>query len=148
MKHYSRMNFALAELEATDVDPDAYPVLLDLEGNIAENIGANFFIVTNGVLRTPGDRGILQGISRMTVLDLASQLGIPAVEENLQPYDAYTADEAFLTTTSYCALPVGRVDNRTIGPEVPGPITKKLWAAWSELVGMDIVDQAVRYVPN
>ena len=145
VKHYSRMNFTLAELEAADVDPEAFPVLLDLEGNISENIGGNFFIVTKGVLRTPGDRDILKGISRMTVGDLASQLGIPMVEGDIQPYDAYTADEAFLTTTSYCVLPVGRIDNRPIGEGAPGPVTKSLWAAWSEKVGVDIVDQALRY---
>jgi branched-chain amino acid aminotransferase len=144
VKHYSRMNFSQAELEAADLDPDAYPVLLDLEGNLAEGTGANFFIVTNGVLRTPGDRDILQGISRMTVLELADQLGIPTVEEDLQPYDAYTADEAFLTTSSYCVLPVARIDQRPVGQEVPGPIVKRLWAAWSERAGMDIVDQALR----
>ena len=144
VKHYSRMNFSLAELEAADIDPDAYPVLLDLDGNLAEGTGANFFIVTKGVLRTPGDRDILQGISRMTVLELAEQLGTPTVEEDLQPYDAYTADEAFLTTSSYCVLPVGRIDHRPIGQEVPGPIVNSLWAAWSEVVGMDIVDQALR----
>ena len=144
VKHYSRMNFTLAELEAMDIDPDAYPVLLDMRGNLSENGSGNFFIVTKGVLRTPGDHDILQGISRMTVLDLAEQLGIPAVEEDLQPYDAYTADEAFLTTSSYCVLPVGRIDNRPLDGEVPGPIVKRLWAAWSELVGLDIVDQALR----
>ncbi len=144
IKHYSRMNFALAELETADIDPDAYAVLLDLEGNISENTAGNFFIVTKGVLRTAGDRGLLQGISRMTVLELAQQMGIPTSEEDLQPYDAYTADEAFLTTTSYCVLPVGRIDNRPLAQKAPGPITKRLWAAWSEMVGLDIVDQAQR----
>ena len=148
VKHYSRMNFTLAELEATDVDPEAYPVLLDLDGNISENTGGNIFIVTKGVLRTPGDQATLQGVSQMTVLELASQLQIPTVVEDLQPYDAYNADEAFLTTTSYSVLPLGRIDNRTIGREVPGPITKSLWAAWSERVGVDIVDQALRYAAN
>ena len=143
VKHYSRMNFALAELEATDVDPEAYPVLLDLEGNITENVSANFFLVSNGVLRFPNDREILQGISRMTVLELARQLGIPTSEEDLQPYDAYTSDEAFLTTTSYCILPAGRIDKRPIGEGVPGPVTRRLQAAWSELVGLDIVQQAL-----
>jgi len=145
VKHFSRMNFALAELEASDIDPDAYPVLLDLEGNITEHVGSNFFIVTNGTIRTPTDRDILAGISRRTVLELAAQLGIPAIEEDLQPYDAYTADEAFLTTTGYCILPVGRIDNRPIGSRAPGEITNRLLAAWSELVGLDIVDQALRY---
>ncbi|MFQ5873442.1 MAG: aminotransferase class IV [Dehalococcoidia bacterium] len=143
VKHYSRLNFVLAELEATDVDPDAFPVLMDTQGNLTESIGANFFIVTDGALRTAGDSSILQGISRKVIFELASQLGIPAAEEDLQPYDAYTADEAFLASTPYCILPVGRVDTRTITEDIPGPVTKQLLAAWSELAGLDIVGQAV-----
>ena len=141
IKHYSRLNFVLAQLEVNDVDPEALPVLLDTDGNISESVGANFFVVTDGVLRTAGDSSILQGVSRMTLLELAENLGIPSTEEALQPYDVYTADEAFLCSTPYSLLPVGRADNRQIGDEVPGPVTKQLLAAWSELVGMDIVDQ-------
>lgn len=144
VKHYSRLNFVLAELEATDVDPDALPLLLDTNGNITEGIGSNFFMVSNGVLKTAKDNDILQGVSRVTVFELAKQLGIPAVEEDLQPYDVYTADEAFMSSTPYCILPVGRVDNRKLGEEVPGPITQQLLAAWSERVGLDIVDQLGR----
>lgn len=144
VKHYSRLNFVMAELEATDVDPEALPLLLDVDGNITEGIGSNFFMVSNGVLKTAKDNDILQGVSRMTVFELAKQLGIPAVEEDLQPYDVYTADEAFMSSTPYCILPVGRVDNRQLGEAVPGPITQQLLAAWSERVGLDIVDQLGR----
>ncbi len=133
----------MADLEASDVDEDAFPLLLDMDGNVSESTGANFFVVTDGVLRTAGDKSILQGVSRMTISDLAQQLGIPFSEEALQPYDVYTADEAFLSSTPYSLLPVGRVDKRQIGDEVPGPVTKQLLAAWSELVGMDIVDQTI-----
>ena len=143
-KHYSRANFVQAQLQAADIDPNAFPVLLDQDGNIAENVGGNFMIVTGGVIRTPSDHNILQGISRMTVIDLADQLGIPIVEEDLQPYDAYTADEAFLTNSIYQLLPVASIDGRNIGDDVPGPVSKKLLAAWSELVGVDIVDQALQ----
>ena len=143
VKHYSRLNFVMAELETRDVDPNAFPVLLDTDGNVSESIGANFCVVTEGVLRTPGGRSILHGISRMTLLELAKQLDIPTSEEDLQPYDVYTADEAFLCTTPYSLLPVGRADNRKIGSKAPGPITKQLLAAWSEMVGLDIVDQVV-----
>ena len=143
LKHYSRLNFSMAELESADIDPDAHPVLLDLDGNITESPVANFFVVTNGVIRTPDDRDLLVGISRQVVLELADQLGIPTSEEDLQPYDAYTADEAFLANSLYCVLPVGRVDNRELRGDVPGPITQKLLAAWSEMVGVDIVDQSV-----
>ena len=143
VKHYSRLNFVLAELEASDVDSNAFPVLLDIQGNITEGTGYNFFIVTDGTLRTAGDSSLLQGISRKVIFELAEQLGIPAVEDTLQPYDAYTADEAFISSTPYSILPVGRVDGRTISEDLPGPVTQQLLAAWSELVGMDVVGQAV-----
>jgi branched-chain amino acid aminotransferase len=145
VKHFSRMNFALAQLEVEDVDPEAYPLLLDQRGNLSENVAGNIFLVTDGVLRTPRDSAILQGISRMVVLELAQQLNIPVSEEDLQPYDAYTADEAFLTNSHYCVLPVATLDKRRVNDEVPGPVTQQLLAAWSELAGVDIVDQAVQW---
>jgi len=147
VKHYSRMNFVLASLEAADVDPDAYPVLLDADGNIAEHIAGNFYIVTDGVLRMPSDRSVLQGDTRKAILQMAVQLGIPTVEEDIQPYDAYNADEVFLTNTTYCILPANRIDNRAVGTETPGPITRQLQSAWSEMVGIDFVDQAMNYRP-
>ena len=80
----------------------------------------------------------------MTVMEIADTLGIPAVEDDLQPYDLYTADEAFFCSTPYCILPVGRIDNRQVGDDAPGPITNQLLAAWSERAGLDIVDQLRR----
>jgi len=148
VKHYSRMNFVLASLEAADIDPDAYPVVLDADGNIAEHIAGNFYVVTDGVLRMPGDRSVLQGDTRRAIFQMADQLGIPTVEEDLQPYDAYTADEVFLTNTTYCILPASRIDNRAVGDETPGPITRQLQSAWSEMVGIDFVDQAMNYRPT
>ena len=145
IKHYSRMNFNMADLEAGDVDPESWPILLDTDGNITEGISSNVFLVTDGVLRWPGQRSILQGVSQGTVFDLARQLDIPVSEENLQPYDLYNADEAFFTSTSLCVLPCTMVDRRTIGDGKPGPVTKQLLAAWSESVGLDIVDQAMRF---
>ena len=145
VKHYSRMNFNLAELEAHDVDPNAWPILTDIDGNLTEGTGYNMFLVTDGVIRTPGDRSILQGVSRGMVFDLADQLNMPIVEEDLQPYDLYTADEAFFSGTSPCVLPVTSADKRDIGDGNPGPITQQLLAAWSERVGIDIVGQALRH---
>ena len=145
VKHYSRMNFNLADLEAGDVDPDAWPILTDSDGNLTEGTGYNVFLVTDGVIRTPGDRSILQGVSRGMVFDLARQLHIPLVEEDLQPYDMYTADEAFFSSTSPCVLPVTKVDKRQLGEGRPGPIVQQLLSAWSESVGLDIVDQARRH---
>ena len=145
VKHYSRMNFALADLEASDVDPDGWPILLDQEGNLAEGISYNLFLVSDGVIKTPGDHSILQGVSRQTVIDLAEGLRIPAVEEQIQPYDLYNADEAFFTATSYCILPVTKVDWREVGDGQVGPVTRQLLAAWSEHVGVDIIDQALGF---
>jgi branched-chain amino acid aminotransferase len=144
-KHYSRGNFVHAQIQAADMDPAAYPVLLDQDGNISENVGGNFFLVTDGAIRTPRDSSILQGISRQTVLELGAQLGIPVIEEDLQPYDAYTADEAFLSTSSYQVLPVATIDKRHVRHDVPGPITQQLLAAWGEMVGVDIVGQALEF---
>ena len=144
VKHYSRLNFVLAELEATDVDPGSLPLLLDLDGNVSESTGANFFIVSDKRLLVPKTESTLQGVSRLTVTELAKSLSIPVIETNIQPYDVYTADEAFLCSTPYCLLPVGKVDGRQIGDAVPGNITNQLLAAWSEKVGLDIVDQLRR----
>ena len=144
IKHYSRMNFNLAELEAHDVDPEAYAILTDSDGNLTEGVGSNVLLVTAGVIRSPGDQSILQGISRGMVMDLARQLDIPFVQEDLQPYDLYNADEAFFTGTTPCVMPCTEVDKRQIGDGKPGPITQQLLAAWSETVGVDIVDQALQ----
>ena len=144
VKHYSRLNFVLAELEATDVDPGSLPLLLDLDGNVSESTGANFFIVSDKRLLVPKTESTLQGVSRLTITELAKSLSIPVIETNIQPYDVYTADEAFLCSTPYCILPVGKVDGRQIGDAVPGNITNQLLAAWSEKVGLDIVDQLRR----
>ena len=146
IKHHSRMNFNLAEVEVADVDPEAWAILIDGAGNLTEGVGYNVFLVTNGVIRTPGDNAILQGVSRGAVFEIAEQLGLSLVEEELQPYDLYTADEAFLSSTPFGVLPLTKVDQREIGDGKPGPVVQQLLAAWSEKVGVDIVDQAERYL--
>jgi branched-chain amino acid aminotransferase len=144
IKNRSRMAYTLAEIEVKLVDPRAQGILLDIDGNIAENKGGNFFIVADGVLKTPTTRNALAGISRATVLELAAQLGIPACETDIQPYDVYTADEAFFTSTPYCIMPATRFNGLPVGDGKVGEITKRLLAGWSELVGLDIVAQGVK----
>ena len=141
LKHYSRFNMNMAVHEAHDVDPEAYALLTDMDGNISESTGSNFFIVTNGILKTPTDKSSLAGVSRMNILNLAKQLVIPTSVEDIQPYDVYTADEAFLTSTPHCLLPVGKADNREITENIPGPVTKQLVAAWSEMIEFAIQGQ-------
>jgi branched-chain amino acid aminotransferase len=143
IKNRSRMAYTLAEIEVKLVDPAAQGLLLDTAGNIAENKGGNFFIVAGGQLKTPTTRSALAGISRATVLELAAGLGIPAQECDLQPYDVYTADEAFFTSTPYCIMPATRFNGLPIGDGAVGPVTRRLLQAWSELVGVDIVAQGL-----
>jgi branched-chain amino acid aminotransferase len=73
------------------------------------------------------------------VRDLAEQLNMSCYEEDIQPYDMYTADEAFFTSTPFSILPVTQVDRRDIGEGKPGPVTQQLLAAWSDAVGIDMV---------
>ena len=142
IKHLSRMNMALAEIEANDLDPGAWPILTDDAGNLTEGSGYNVFIVSGGVLRTPDDRAILAGVSRQTVLDLAAEIGVPTKEEDLQPYDIHTADEAFFASTPWSILPVTHVDRQPIGDGRPGEVTGRLLDAWTELVGVDVRAEA------
>jgi branched-chain amino acid aminotransferase len=144
IKNRSRMAYTLAEIEVKLVDPRGQGILLDIDGNIAENKGGNFFIVADGVLKTPTTRNALAGVSRATVLELAAQLSIPARETDLQPYDVYTADEAFFTSTPYCIMPATRFNGLPVGDGKVGAVTKRLLAGWSELVGVDIVAQGLR----
>ena len=146
IKHLSRMNFALAELEAADVDPDAWAVLLDQQGNIAEGVTFNFWIVKDGVIRTAPVRNILQGVTRQTVIDLAERLEIPVSEEDIQLYDAYTADEAFITSTGMCVMPVTRFNGQLVGDGKPGKLTLDLMNRWKEHVNFDFVAHAKRFL--
>ena len=118
------------------------------QGNLTEIVYGNLFIVSGELIRTPGPRSILCGISRQTTMELARSLDIPVIEEDLQPYDLYVGDEAFVTTTSFCILPVGKFNGAQVGKEVPGPITQRLTSAWNELVGLDIVEQAQRHADS
>ena len=101
-------------------------------------------IVKDGVLKTPKDTAILQGVSRKAVIETAINLGIEVIEEDLQPYDLYTSDEAFFTSTPFCLIPISKIDKRKITDQIPGPITAQILAAWSESIGLDIVDQTMK----
>lgn len=144
IKNRSRLFYTLADAESRLVDPEAQCVILDIDGNVSENKGGNIFAVTNGVLQTPTTSNCLDGISRQTVMGLAAELGLPVIETLLQAYDLYTADELFFTSTPYCIMPATRFNGLPVGNGQVGPITQRLLAAWSELVGMDIIAQAQR----
>ena len=143
IKNRSRLAYTLAEMEAKLVDPAAQGILLDIHGNVAENKGGNVFLVSDGQLKTPDPSNCLAGISRETVLELAAELGVPTCETRLQPYDLYTADEVFFTSTPYCIMPATRFNGLPVGDGAVGPVTRQLLAAWSKRVGIDIVGQAL-----
>ena len=146
-KVHNYINLVQGELEVKAQNPDAWAILLDVNGNLAEGMGSNVFIVKDGVVITPRDQYVLGGISRETVLELAAQLGIPSKEADIDLFDAYTADEAFVTSTSFCVCPVVSVNGSMIGDgQIPGPVTSRLLAAYSELVGLDIVQQYLSHL--
>lgn len=143
VKYRSRLHFYLADLEARQIDPDATALLLDLSGNLTETSTANFLIVERGVIVSPTTVNTLPGISRAMVIELAGELGIPFVERDLQVYNVMNADEAFLTSTPYCLMPVTRINGAPIGDGKAGPMARRLLAAWSAEVGLDIEEQIV-----
>ena len=144
-KNRSRLHFFIAKREGLKKDPDAFAILFDINGNITEGTGANFFIVADNILYTPSTRNILIGISRQTVIELARNINLPVVETDINLYDAYNADEAFWTTSSFCILPISQINHVKVGKKIPGIWTERLLTAWSEKVGIDIVKQAQKF---
>jgi len=147
IKNRSRMAYTLAELEVKLVDPEAQGILLDANGYLTENKGGNFFLVADGVLKTPRTLQALAGITRETTLEIAHSLGIPTQESDLQPYDVYTAEEAFFTSTPYCIMPATKFNGLPVGDGKVGRVTKLLLEGWAELTGVDVVEQALSQLP-
>jgi branched-chain amino acid aminotransferase len=136
------MHYMLANLQVSLVsDPNAWALLLDPDAFVAEGTGSNFFIVSDGKLLTPEPRNILRGTRRGYMLGLARKLGIPTAEANIELYDVINADEAFFTSTAFSMLPCTKINGLAIGGGKMGPIFKRLLAAWSEEVGVDILAQ-------
>ncbi|MCA9877024.1 MAG: aminotransferase class IV [Thermomicrobiales bacterium] len=123
IKNFNRMHTHLARLEAERAGADDI-VLLDNRGLLTESRGSNLFLVRGGTLFTPRS-GILEGITRQTVFEIAAELGIPATEHDLSPYDLYTAEEAFLCSTAGGLYPIAEADGRTVGRGC-GPLTRAL----------------------
>jgi branched-chain amino acid aminotransferase len=141
-KMHQYLNLVLADREVKAQNPTAWAVLLDVNGNLSEGQGSNIFLVRDGRLVTPRERYVLPGVSRQAVIDLARHLEIPFAEDDIDLYDAYTADECFLTSTSLCICGVRSLNGRKFAAgNVPGPITARLIEAYKQLVGCDFVAQ-------
>ena len=134
-------------MEAKAFNPEAYPIMLDLEGNITESSGSNFIFISGGRIKIPDTRLVLSGADMAAILELASGLGIPADEGVYTTYDVYNAEEAFLTTNSFGILPIISLNGLPLGTGKVGPITHRIMGAWSDLVGMDFVAQALSHLP-
>lgn len=146
VKNRSRIHYQMANIEVSNWKGDNnWALLLDPDGFIAEGTGDNFFIVKKGVVITPEGRNILRGISREYVFELCADLGLKCVEKNIEPFDVYTADEAFMTGTPFCILPVTQLNSVNIGEAMMGKITKKLLDKWGANVGIDIIQQIKDY---
>lgn len=146
VKTHNYLNLIAADLEVKAQDPGAWAILLDTAGNLAEGLGSNIFLVERGALFTPRDQMVLAGISRETVVELAREAGITVVERDLDLYDAYNAEEAFLTSTSLCVCPVASINGARVGASVPGPVTRRLSEAYSRLVDFDFVGQYMKHL--
>ena len=144
-KNRSRIFYKVAELQATHMEEGAMALLTDERGFITEGTGNNFFMVRDGEILTPRPHDILRGVSRHACIELAAKLGIQVSEVDIEPYDVRAADEAWFTSTTICMLPITRFEFRPVGDGCPGPIYRKLLAAWSEEVGVDVAAQAAEY---
>lgn len=124
IKSLSRLHFDLAMLQGKAAGMDV-TIMLDLDGHVTEGPGFNVFVVKGGELVSPPE-GILMGITRQTVFELAAEHRLPAREAHLSAYDLYTADEVFLTSTAGGIMPLVEIDGRPIGDGKPGPVSQTI----------------------
>lgn len=134
IKSLNYLNNIMAKIEGLQAGC-VEALMLNHKGEVAECTGDNIFIVKNGTILTPPkDAGILEGITRNAILDLAKVLGIVAHETTLTRHDVFVADECFLTGSAAEVIPVVSLDSRPIGQGKVGALTTKLMAAFKKLV--------------
>lgn len=144
IKSGNYLNNILARLESLDRKTDE-GIMLTTRGYLAEGTVSNLFFVSRGRLYTPDlGLGVLPGISRKIVIDLAKKSGLPLTEGRYRPGRLSNADECFLTNTSMEIMPLVRVDGKRIGKGSPGPVTRKLHAAYRALVERECPGQTGR----
>ncbi|AFV01935.1 Branched-chain amino acid aminotransferase [Dehalobacter sp. UNSWDHB] len=134
IKSLNYLNNIMAKIEANRAGL-MEALMLNQEGYVSEATGDNIFIIKDGVITTPPVyAGILKGVTRDSVIDLARQEGITVQEELFHLIDVYSADECFLTGTAAELIPIIMLDSRKIGDGKPGPVFKKLLAKFHEYV--------------
>ncbi len=127
------VNSIMAKLEAVNSGYDE-ALLLDPSGHVAEGSGENIFIVRRGRLKTPPLTSVLEGITRDSIITIAREMGIEVEEQYFSRDEVYTADEAFFTGTAAELTPIRSLDDRVIGSDGIGPITKKLQKAYFDII--------------
>ena len=133
IKSLNYLAHIMAKCEAINAQADD-GILLDAAGTVAEATGQNLFIVTGRTLRTPPESaGILRGITRAAIMDLARESGLEVKETTINRYDIYTADEAFLSGTAAEIVGIVKLDGRLVGSGSVGPVTKDLATRFREL---------------
>ena len=147
IKNRSRLFYLMANIEASQFEgKNNWALLLDPDGFIAEGTGDNFFIIKDGKVISPEGRNILRGVSREYVMKiLCPQLGIEVEEKNIEPYDVYTADEAFMTGTPFCMLPVTSLNSLQIGNGQIGSVFNKIIKCWGDNTNVDIIAQIKKW---
>ncbi len=144
-KTHNYLNLIMGDLEVKSRDPEAWAVTLDVNGNLCEGLGSNIFIVRDGAIITPKVKYVLPGVSRQTAIDLAAKAGIELTEDDVSLYDAYNADEIFLTSTSLGLCGVRNINGVVPGDgKTPGPVTRRLIDAYIALVDFDFEAQYLR----
>jgi len=134
VKNYHWLDLVAGLFQAYDAGRETV-VLIDDAGRISEGPGFNLFAVTDGAVLTP-ESGVLEGITRMTVLELCRELAIPAATGPLTVEALKAADEVFITSTAGGVMAVGRIDGEPVGSAGPGPLTQRIielyWAKYSD----------------
>ena len=143
IKNRSRLFYLMANIEVSQYKGENnWPLMLDPDGYIAEGSGDNFLIIKDGVVISPEGRNMLRGVSRSYVMnELCPKLGISVLEKNIEPYDVYNADEAFMTGTPFCMLPVTSLNGVKIGNGSVGKIYKKILKKWCQENKVNISEQ-------
>ncbi|HEY2419678.1 MAG TPA: aminotransferase class IV, partial [Steroidobacteraceae bacterium] len=142
-KNYHWNDLTMGLLGALDAGADTV-VLTDGAGNVVEGPGFNIFCVRDGVVVTP-EEGVLEGVSRRTVIEIAQKLGMRVELRNLPADELRGADEAFLSTSGGGVLPVTQVDDQVIGQGSPGPVTQRLLKTYWEWHGDPAYSRPIAY---
>ena len=131
VKNYHWLDFVMGLFEAYDRGGET-AILVDAAGNLVEGPGFNIFAVKDGTVCTPG-HGVLEGITRKTVIELATDCGFTVLLDHLSVAMTRRADEVFATSTAGGILPITKIDSNPIGSGRPGPVTKELQQRYWEL---------------